>query len=365
VAGNRRRRWWLVAVVVVAVGAALTVMLLRPVRPAADTGTRPAPPTAPVVRTDLTQTTRVAGVLGYDGSFSVPAAPGGGVATWLPAQGAVVRLGERVYAVNNRPVPLLHGDTPLWRELAAGVDDGPDVRLLRTNLRALGYAPNLGTDSDHFSAAVGDAVARWQRALGVPDDRKVRPGEVVVAPADLRIVEVRATLGGPLPPVVATASSTNRLVTVNLAVAQQGLAVVGAAVRILLPSGAATPGKVLSVGTVATAVPQAPGAAANDSVEATVPVRVALDHPDAAGTLDGAPVSVEFVSATHKGVLAVPLVALLAMPNGDYAVDVIGTLPDGTWSARRVVVRLGFFAAGQVEVAAPGLAAGMKVEVPG
>src|SRR5262249_47609804 len=150
--------------------------------------------------------------------------------------GAVVRLGERVYAVNNRPIPLLYGDTPLWRDLAAGVDDGPDVRMLRTNLRALGYAPNLATDSDHFSTAVGDAVARWQRALGVPDPGKVRRGEFVVVPTDLRIVEVRATLGGPPPAVVATASSTPRLVTVNMAVAQQSLAVVGAAVRILLPS---------------------------------------------------------------------------------------------------------------------------------
>nr|WP_225953745.1 peptidoglycan-binding protein [Kibdelosporangium phytohabitans] len=321
------------------------------------------------MRTDLTQTTRVNGILGYDSSFSVPAAPGGGVATWLPAPGAVIRFGERVYAVDNRPVPLLHGDTPLWRELAVGIDDGPDVRLLRTNLRAFGFGPTLNTDSDHFSTAVGDAVARWQRAIGVPDTGKVKPGEVVVASTSLRIVEIRATLGGPLPPVVVTASSTTRVVAVDMPVAQQSLAVVGGAVRVLLPAGTATSGKVTSVGTVATAVPRDPPGSNNDSandgaVNATLPVRISLDRPDEAGTLDGAPVSVEFVSATHRGVLAVPLVALLAMPNGDYAVDVIETGADRTWTARRVVVRLGFFAAGQVEVSAAELGEGMKVQVP-
>ncbi|GLZ40124.1 peptidoglycan-binding protein [Actinokineospora sp. NBRC 105648] len=352
----------LAAVAVLAVGAAAFVVL-RPDRPAAVAGARPVPPTAAVVRTDLAQSTRAEGRLGFDGSVPVPAAPGSGTATWLPTPGAVVRLGERVYAVDNRPVPLLHGDTPLWRELAEGVADGPDVRLLRANLRALGVAPNLNVDSDHFSSAVGDAVARWQERLGVEETRKIRPGDVVVAPSDLRVVEVRATLGGALPAVVATASSTARVVAVDLAVAQQGLAVVGAAVRVLLPTGAATPGRVASIGTVATSAPRAP-AAGDDQVAATLPVRITLDDPAAAGTLDGAPVSVEFTSDTHRDVLAVPLVALLAMPNGDYAVDVVETRADGSWTSRRVVVRLGFFATGQVEVEAPGLTAGTKVQVP-
>ena len=334
-----RRRWLVVTVATVIVVGAALFLALRPSQPAAVAGAQVVAPTAQVVRTDLVQTTRVDGVLGFDGSFSVPAASGGDVATWLPAQGAVIRQGERVYAVNNRPIPLLYGDTPLWRDLAAGVDDGPDVRMLRTNLRAMGYAPELSPDSAHFSAAVGDAVSRWQHALGVPETRKVRLGEVVVAPSDLRIVDVRATLGGTLPPVVVTASSTTRVVTVNMPVAQQSLAVAGAAVRVLLPGGTATPGKVSSIGTVATAVPHDPGNTPAASVDATVPVRITLDKPEDAGTLDGAPVSVEFSSDAHRGVLAVPLVALLAMPNGDYAVDVVET-GGGAWRTRRVVVRL-------------------------
>ncbi|WP_156892997.1 efflux RND transporter periplasmic adaptor subunit [Actinokineospora enzanensis] len=354
----------MIVLVLAGLGAAVFV-LLRPDRTAATPGARPAPPTASVVRADLAQTTRADGTLGFDGSVPVPAAPGGGIATWLPAPGTVVHRGERVYSVNNRPVPLFHGDTPLWRELAEGMDDGPDVRELRDNLRALGFAPNLTEDSAHFSAAVGDAVARWQRAIGVEDSRRVRPGEVVVAPSDLRVVDVRGTLGGSLTPIVLTASGTGRVVTVDLGVAQQGLARVGAAVRVLLPTGEATPGRVASVGTVATAAPRDPAApTGNDAVQATLPVRVTLDKPEAAGSLDGAPVAVEFTSDVHRGVLAVPLVALLAMPDGDYAVDVVQTSGDGSWHTRRVVVRLGFFATGQVEVAADGLTEGMRVQVP-
>ncbi|MFD7656865.1 peptidoglycan-binding protein [Actinosynnema sp. NPDC059797] len=362
-AAERRRRLLVAAVVVVVVaGGATAFALTRREQPVA-AGAQARPPTAEVTRTDLVQTTRAEGVLGYDGSFSVPAAPGGGIATWLPAPGSVVRRGERVYAVDNRAVPLLIGDTPLWRELGEGVADGPDVRLLRANLRDLGFGANL-LDNEHFSGAVGDAVARWQEALGVEPTRVVRPGDVVVAAWDLRIVEVRATLGGPLPTVVATASGTGRVVTVDLPVARQGLAAAGAAVRVLLPTGAATPGTVASVGTVATPAPRDPGSAEGDPAEATVPVRVTLDDPAAAGTLDGAPVSVEFVSETHPGVLAVPLVALLAMPDGNYAVDVVESGEGGAWSRRRVVVRLGFFANGLVEVSADGLAEGVEVQVP-
>ncbi len=57
----------------------------------------------------------------------------------------------------------------------------------------------------------------------------------------------------------------------------------------------------------------------------------------------------------------VPVTALLAKAGGGYQVRVIG--PDG---ARLVDVEPGLFddAAGTVEVAGPGVAAGMTVEVP-
>jgi multidrug efflux pump subunit AcrA (membrane-fusion protein) len=92
---------------------------------------------------------------------------------------------------------------------------------------------------------------------------------------------------------------------------------------------------------------------------ATIPVQITLDHPNAAGRLDGAPVTVGFTSTTRKGVLAVPVNALLAAADGSYAVEVVSDT-----RRRTVPVRLGLFADGKVEVTGTGLTAGTRVEVP-
>jgi multidrug efflux pump subunit AcrA (membrane-fusion protein) len=55
-----------------------------------------------------------------------------------------------------------------------------------------------------------------------------------------------------------------------------------------------------------------------------VPVTVKLTDAAAAGSLDQAPVTVYLTTATARGVLAVPVTALLARPPGGYVVEVIG-----------------------------------------
>jgi hypothetical protein len=62
---------------------------------------------------------------------------------------------------------------------------------------------------------------------------------------------------------------------------------------------------------------------------------------------------VAFTSESRKGVLAVPVGALLALSEGGYAVQ----LPGG----RLIAVRTGMFAKGLVEVSGTGVAAGTKV----
>ena len=47
--------------------------------------------TAQVVRTTLTNTVQVGGSIGYDGSYTVAALRGGGVYTWLPEPGHVIK----------------------------------------------------------------------------------------------------------------------------------------------------------------------------------------------------------------------------------------------------------------------------------
>jgi len=88
-------------------------------------------------------------------------------------------------------------------------------------------------------------------------------------------------------------------------------------------------------------------------------VTVALRDPGAAGTLDVADVTVNIVSARIKGVLAVPINALVALVEGGYAVEVVDS------GARRLVpVEPGLFANSLVQVTGSGISAGTRVEVP-
>jgi multidrug efflux pump subunit AcrA (membrane-fusion protein) len=69
-------------------------------------------------------------------------------------------------------------------------------------------------------------------------------------------------------------------------------------------------------------------------------------------------VDLDFVSQARKDVLAVPVAALLALPNGGYGVQVV------QGGATRIVpVKTGMFAAGRVEVSG-GIAQGVMVGVP-
>jgi len=58
-------------------------------------------------------------------------------------------------------------------------------------------------------------------------------------------------------------------------------------------------------------------------------------------------------------VLAVPVAALLALPEGGFGVEIV----EGN-TTRIVAVKTGMFAAGRVEVSGEGIAEGMKVGVP-
>jgi hypothetical protein len=91
-----------------------------------------------------------------------------------------------------------------------------------------------------------------------------------------------------------------------------------------------------------------------------VAVTITLTDDSAAGTLDQAPVYVTVTTQSRKGVLAVPVTALLAQSNGDYAIAVRSGA-----GRRLVVVQPGLFGdSGLVEVTGSGVAEGMVVEVP-
>jgi hypothetical protein len=366
-------------------------------RPAAATPTPQVPTgTATVARTDVVESQQVAGTLGYGDSVTVPgqSAGGGGgssgggsgageggqtqdgILTRLPAVGAVVGRGQALYEADGYPVPLWYGTRPAWRAFQLGMTDGSDVRQLEANLVALGYDPDRAITVDrHYSWATAATVKRWQKASGRAQTGAVQLGQVVFVPGPIRVATVTATVGAPLPSgtAILTATSTRPQVTVALEPALQQLVRRGDRVEVILPDGKTTRGTIATVSRVATQPSTGSGqnggenqgeggsGSSSGTGQATVQVTVRLANPKAAANLDQAPVQVAITTQAARGVLAVPINALLAQPGGGYAVQLV----DGN-DRRRVAVRTGLFdeTAGLVEVQGAGLAQGATVEVP-
>jgi peptidoglycan hydrolase-like protein with peptidoglycan-binding domain len=361
--GRRRGRGARLAAATAAVallaGAAWWLGLGRPQAGQGGQAAAVATATAAVVRRDLRATEQVSGTLGY-GETRTVANRRQGTITGLPEEGAVLRRGQAAYRVDGKPVPLLYGRLPAWRDLGVGVDDGADVRQLEQNLVALGHDPDREvTVDDHFTAATRAAVERWQEAIGLPQTGTVRPGDAVWQPGAIRVGTLKVSLGAAAAPgsPVFDATATTRVVTIDLDASRQPYVHEGDRVDLELPGGRTTTGRVASVGKVATA--PSTGDAADGDATPTVEVTVSLDRPKATGTLDQAPVDAEITTQTRKGVLAVPVNALLALAEGGYAVEL-----DEGGTRRLVGVTLGLFADGLVEVRGGGLAAGDRVVVP-
>jgi peptidoglycan hydrolase-like protein with peptidoglycan-binding domain len=324
----------------------------------APAGSRPATTTVLVTRRDLRAQEQVQGTLGY-GEARTVANQRQGTITWLPREGAVVRRGQTLYRVDGKPVQLLYGSLPAWRELAVGVDDGPDVRQLERNLVALGDDPDRAiTVDDHFTSATRAAVERWQEAVGLPETGTMRPGDAVWEPGAVRVGTLKAAVGDAARPgaPVMEATSTARQVAIDLDASRQPYVHVGDPVDIELPGGRTTTGKVASVGKVASTPA---GSDPNSDSSPTVEVTVSLDKPDATGSLDQAPVQASITTEVRRHVLAVPVNALLALAEGGYAVEV-----ERDGGRQLVGVKLGLFAEGMVEVRGDGLRAGDRVVVP-
>jgi multidrug efflux pump subunit AcrA (membrane-fusion protein) len=341
----------LIASAVAALGGTAVVAAVLASGRDATAGGATAPPaaTAAVERGDLIDTVTVSGTLGHGAERPV-VNTASGTLTALPAEGAVVRRGEELYEVDRDPVVLMYAPKPMHRTLSYGVTDGPDIRHLEANLRALGH--KLTVD-DHFDLTTLAAVREWQDEAGLPVTGEVARAQVVFLPGQVRVQELGPAVGTGARPgqTVLTVTGTRRIVTIALDAGRQRLAREGAPVRVELPGEPPADGKISKVGTVAKT--------AADGEDATVDVEVVLDDPDEAGGLDQAPVSVELRGETRRDVLSVPVEALLALETGGYGVEVV----QGT-TVRLVPVTAGVFASGRVEVSGGGLAEGMRVGVP-
>ncbi|MCX5255631.1 peptidoglycan-binding protein [Streptomyces canus] len=402
---RRGRRTVLVASALVVVAAVAVVGALGLGGGGAEAGPS-APPrsgsTVPVTRTTLTERTTVDGQLGYGTEIPLPVKATGTV-TWLPAEGTTVEHGGTLLRVDDRPVVLLYGTLPMYRELGltagtqqgtrqetgtegdtqdsgeqgradetSGAPDpsgsptpggagaggtggtlrGMDVLQFESDLAALGYTGF--TVDEEFTDLTARAVKRWQKSLGLPRTGTVGIGDVVYSAGKVRIGHASVRLGSPATDDVLTYTGTSRKVVVNASAAEDSWAVRGAAVTIGLPDGKSVKGEVASVGKSATA-PEGEGGEGG-SAAPTVPVTITVKDQKSVGRLESAPVTVEYVGRERADVLTVPVAALVALAEGGHGLE--------TADGRFVAVKTGLFADGRVEVSGSAVREGMNVRIP-
>ncbi len=349
---NRRVKIGLAAALTTGVAAAAAVAVGLPdAEGSSDTPAAMPPATAEVTRGTLVDTQTHTGDLGY-GETATVAARMSGTVTRMPAAGSTVRRGKALYRIDDDPVVLLYGKLPAYRTLAPG-SEGADVAQFEKNLEALGY--DGFTVDRTYSPATAEAVRAWQDDLGVPETGTVDPARVVYAPDAVRVDSRTAAPGAVVQPgaELLRTTGTARVATVELEMADQRLAKVGAPVEVTLPDGTTTRATISAAETVVQA--------AQGQGEDTTKVEVTVSFPagKAPAGLNEASVDVAFTTARREDVLTVPVAALLALAEGGYGVEVV----DGG-ATRIVAVETGLFADGRVEVSGDGIVAGTTVGVP-
>ncbi len=139
----------------------------------AEAAARTAPPTpspilVPIEERILTSDviTRGTARFGLPQSISLaasPLKPDAGVITTLPAQGDQLNEGQVLFTASGRPVFLLQGDFPAYRDLVSGLS-GEDIRQLEAALKRLKFDP--GPVDGVYDEKTSAAVADWYASAG-------------------------------------------------------------------------------------------------------------------------------------------------------------------------------------------------------
>jgi Putative peptidoglycan binding domain len=372
--------------VLVAVAATGGVVVMSRATPATQAAQEPPANTVQVKKGQISAVVSLNGALTYrarsDGSPYSVINQALGRYTELPDNGDKVECGDVLYRVDNKPVLLLCGTVPAYRDLYFG-DVGKDVGQLNRNLHTLGYDAKAGVDIDPDDSAFTDKTVRafqlLQHDKGLSVTGYLAIGDAVFLPESVRIAKVSGELGGSAQPgappggsaqpsaqpggsaqpgaQVLYATSDTLEVQVNLEASQQGEVKEGDPAQIALPGNKSVTGKVDRLGRVA----QAAAGQNTNAGAAIIPAYIRLDDPASAPELDKAPVRVDITTGGVESALSVPVTSLTGKSGGGFAVEVVR---DG---GRRelVAVKLGMFDAADGRVQVEGdLAEGDQVVVP-
>lgn len=298
---------------------------------------------------DVTEQVRAGGTIGFADSRPVGSGLAGTI-TGLPAPGTIVDRGGELFRIDDRPVLLMFGPIPAWRDFAPGMTDGRDVRQLEENLRALGFF--AAEPDDTFTSRTAAAVRAWQKSVGLEKTGEVPLGGVVFEAGPVRIASADAKVGASSSSDIVTVTHTDKQITIDLDADLASAAKVDTQARVSLPDGSTIDAVVVSVG----ATVQKSGE--NGEKTLIVPLVLRPADPAAGGDLVDVSVSATFTRTLASDVLRVPVVALLAGPDGTTQVEVVEKK-----TTRLVTITPGAFGDGLVEVAKGALKAGQKVVI--
>ncbi len=233
-----------------------------------------------------------------------------GVVTELPTLGSTISQGQVLYRLDNEPVVLLYGSTPVYRSFTPGMSPGPDVVELEQDLIKLGYGQAYGlTANGDFNFADEQAVRAFNRAEGLPTGDTISQGNVLFEPGPVFVSAVNAGLGQSVAAggTVVTLDLGTPLVSVQLPSGQAAGIEPGtqASVRLSAPSTVLA-GKVTSVAA---------------STGGNVQITVALSNPPANLPLTAQSVFVVFDVQVLRSAYIVPIAALVATIQGGYALE--------------------------------------------
>ncbi|MEU5100952.1 MULTISPECIES: peptidoglycan-binding protein [unclassified Streptomyces] len=288
--------------------------------------------------------------LGYD--IGAQPAPGTVVRQQAPADDPPPMTTDPGQGETTPPAGQPAADPPAAGQSSAP-EGGAGPRTDASQERPSSPSPSQSTVREGdgvLTTSLMSAIKRWQKAVGIKPTGILDISDVVVTKSAVRVSDVLAQPGDEASGDLMTVTATTKSVTVPVQSLDIGSIKSGQRVTVVLPDRSTAAGRVAAISTTVQGDQDDTGNARQTRINVTV----SLDDPQAVKGIDSAPVRAQFQGESKKGVLAVPVGALLALREGGYAVRLSG--------GRLVPVDTGMFAKGLVEISGHGISEGMKVE---
>jgi peptidoglycan hydrolase-like protein with peptidoglycan-binding domain len=283
--------------------------------------------------------------------------------------GQELASGDVLYSVDGRAVTAMVSDATFDRDIKDGIDAGDDILAVEEMLVSLGYGADGDLDVDDvFDEDTEQAIIEWEEDLQNTFDAVVVDGvvsldEIVIfepgTVADSVVVYDEEIIASGSELWLSSTETTVRIVETSIAVADQDKLAEGNVVDIEFPDGDIVQGTVTTVATSTTTDPMSPDAdPMSPDSDPMIAVEISVTQvPASVRDLNEVDVQIKLVEEIAAGATVVPVSALVATGDGNFAVEAVTT--NGTTF---VQVEPGMFSDGWVEVS--GIEPGTQVVVP-